>query len=179
MGSAFARSTERSTVVNNSIAIALLNSDPEDSGILCHRIEYIHPDQDGEQFVRECIWREVDTRKIDLSHQLCGVERSILGPTILCEGQEQYCYRTAVVYICEQDGGHIHSFSYVYCHCRCGNGASPTKSPCVQSIYVSGKANAEADWESRHHQDSSNSLAIVTIRAVCQQDQCSLGGVGW
>ena len=68
-GSAFASSTDRSTVVNNPIATTLLHNNFENRSLDCHRIGCFQV-RLGSSLLGSAHWREMDPFRIGLPHQL-------------------------------------------------------------------------------------------------------------
>ena len=192
MGADVTRSTERTTMVDNSTAIALLSSNPEYSGISGHRIGRIQIGLGG-SLSGSAYWREVDPLRIGLSHQLFGVERSLFGPTSLCEGQEQYWSfdkngQQNSHSLCEQDGGSHTVAPMSIGITDLGMVSVPEDHPTCGVFTRQGQYRGRLGVLSSSRQQR---LAAVTIRLqgpqqgsrslqcrpICQQDQCSVGAV--
>ena len=82
------RGTERFDVVENSTSITLYNVNFKIGGLCCHGIRCFQL-RLGSSLPGDSYWREVDSLRISLPHQLFGAESSLLSTTDFYETEEQ------------------------------------------------------------------------------------------
>ena len=155
IGSAVSTSTQGSTVVNNSTAVALLNVNLEDRGFHCHGIRciplgavcqgvHIGGRWTPSELAFHINYLELKGAFLALQSFVKDMSNTYIGVLIRMDN------RTATAYVNKMGGHTISAMSFGIADL----GMVPGSQHYPHAAYLPGKNIAKTDWESHHHRDS-------------------------